>query len=78
MRLFVVRAPKGAGGDEPSYHRDDYERCFVLDGHVKITVDGREHRLRAGEGLVWDTVFDHRYEVMEASSFIKMLTPKGL
>ena len=76
MRLFIVHAPKGASGDAPSYHRDDYERCFVLKGRLKVTVRGKEYRLGAGEGLAWDSLFDHHYEVLESSSFIKMLTPK--
>jgi transcriptional regulator with XRE-family HTH domain len=75
-RLFVVRAHKGAGGDEPSLHRDDYERCFVLEGRVKVTVRGNDYMLRSGEGLMWDSLFDHRYDVQEPSLFIKMLTPK--
>jgi len=76
VRVFVIQAPKGTAGDEPSYHHDDYERCFVLDGQVKVTVRGKDYLLGAGEGLTWDTLFDHRYEVMQPSLFIKMLTPK--
>jgi DNA-binding XRE family transcriptional regulator len=77
-RLFYVKAPKGSGGDEPSYHRDDYERCFVMEGRVRITVRGNDYILRAGDGLVWDALFDHSYDVQENSQFIKMLTPKRL
>jgi hypothetical protein len=32
--------------------------------------------LRSGEGLMWDSLFDHHYDVQEPSVFIKMLTPK--
>jgi transcriptional regulator with XRE-family HTH domain len=77
-RLFVVKAPKGAGGDEPSFHRDDYERCFVLEGRVKIRIRGRDFQLGPGEGLIWDALTDHQYDVVEPSSFIKMLTPKRM
>jgi XRE family transcriptional regulator, regulator of sulfur utilization len=76
VRVFIVHAPKGAAGDEPTFHRDDYERCIVMDGQVKITVRGKDFLLGAGEGLTWDTLFDHHYEVLQPSSFIKMLTPK--
>ena len=76
-RLFVVRAPKGAAGDEASAHRDDYERCFVLEGQLKLTVRGRDYILRAGQGLMWDTLFEHHYEVQEPSLFLTVLTPKG-
>jgi transcriptional regulator with XRE-family HTH domain len=75
-RVFVVRAPKGSSGGEPNLHRDDYERCFVLEGRVKVTVRGNDYVLRAGQGLMWDSLFDHRYEVQEPATFIKMLTPK--
>jgi transcriptional regulator with XRE-family HTH domain len=75
-RLFYIRAPKGAAGDGASFHRDDYERCFVLDGCVKVTVHGRDYLLRTGEGLVWDALLEHRYDVQEPSTFLSLLTPK--
>jgi len=77
-RLFVIQAPKGASGDESDRHGADYERCFVLDGRVKVTVRGNEHILESGHGLVWDCLHDHTYEVMEPASFIMLLTPKKL
>jgi len=75
-RLSVIQAPKGASGDTPDGHGADYERCFVLDGRVKVTVRGNEHILESGHGLVWDSMNEHHYEVLEPASFITLLTPK--
>jgi transcriptional regulator with XRE-family HTH domain len=75
-RIFVIRAPKGAAGSEGAMHNDDYERCFVLDGRLKINVRENEYTLGAGDGLVWDSLYDHAYEALEATTFIKVLSPK--
>jgi transcriptional regulator with XRE-family HTH domain len=75
-RIFVIRAPKGAAGNEAALHSDDYERCFVLEGRLKVKVRDNEYRLGAGEGLVWDSCFDHAYEAMEPTIFVKVLSPK--
>jgi transcriptional regulator with XRE-family HTH domain len=76
MRLLVVRAPKGAAGNEPVPLRDDHVRCLVLEGALKITVRGKDYVLKSGDGLMWDGVLDHRYEALEPSAFIKILSPK--
>jgi len=75
-RVFLVRAPKGACGDAPEFHNDDSERCFVLDGQVKVTVRGDEYLLKPGDGLVWDSVLDHKYDVLEPATFVAVLSPK--
>jgi len=75
-RIFVIRAPKGAGGSEGAMHNDDYERCFVIEGRLKINVRESQYTLGAGDGLVWDSLYDHAYEALEPTTFIKVLTPK--
>jgi transcriptional regulator with XRE-family HTH domain len=75
-RIFVIRAPKGAVGSEPALHSDDYERCFVLDGRLKVVVRENEYTLGSGDGLVWDSLYDHAYEALEATTFVKVLSPK--
>jgi transcriptional regulator with XRE-family HTH domain len=75
-RIFLIRAPKGAVGTDPAFHCDDYERCFVIDGRLKVNVRENEYTLGAGEALVWDSLYDHAYEAMEATTFIKVLSPK--
>lgn len=77
-RVFVVRAPKGATGAEDEFHGDDYERCFVVDGQVKITIRGTEYLLSAGEGLTWDSLLDHTYDAMDGAMFVTVLTPKRM
>ena len=76
LRVFVIRAPKGATGRQAEFHQDDYEHCFVLKGKVKVTVRGSDYTLGPGEGLSWDCIFEHNYEALEASEFIAILTPK--
>lgn len=75
-RILCVTAPQGAKGWAAEFHRDDYERCFVLDGRVKITIHGTDYVLGAGDALAWDCLFDHNYEVLQPSTFITVLTPK--
>jgi len=75
-RVFVIRAPKGAAGSEAAFHSDDYERCFVLEGRLKVVVRDSEYLLGPGQGMTWDSLFDHSYEAVEPTTFIKILTPK--
>jgi transcriptional regulator with XRE-family HTH domain len=75
-RIFCVTAPKGASGWAAEFHRDDYERCFVLDGKVKITIRGSDYVLGPGDALAWDCLFEHNYEALEPATFITVLTPK--
>jgi len=75
-RVFVISAPKGAAGCEAAFHRDDYERCFVLEGRLKVVVRDSEYLLGPGEGLTWDSLFEHSYEAVEPTTFIEILTPK--
>jgi transcriptional regulator with XRE-family HTH domain len=78
-RVFVIRAPKGAAGCEAAFHgSDDYERCFVLEGRLKVVVRDGEYLLGPGEGLMWDSLFDHSYEAVEPTTFIEILTPKQM
>jgi transcriptional regulator with XRE-family HTH domain len=75
-RIFVIRAPKGARGSEPAFHSDDYERCFVIEGRLRVNVRENEYTLGSGDGLVWDSLYDHAYEAIEPTTFIKVLSPK--
>jgi transcriptional regulator with XRE-family HTH domain len=75
-RIFCISAPKGARGWAPDFHQDDYGRCFVLEGKVKVTIRGSEYLLGSGQGLAWDCFFEHSYEAVEPSTFITVLTPK--
>ena len=75
-RIFLIRAPKGATGSDPAFHSDDYERCFVIEGRLKINVRENEYTLGAGDGLVWDSIYEHAYQAMEPTTFIKVLSPK--
>ena len=76
MRIFHIAAPKGARGAAAESTQDDYERCFVLEGKVKITIHGSAYTLKAGDGLCWDCFYEHEYDVLERSTFISIVTPK--
>jgi len=76
MHIFHITAQKGARGIAVESTEDDYERCFVLDGSIKITIHGSPYTLKAGDGLCWDCFYQHEYEVLERSTFITILTPK--
>jgi transcriptional regulator with XRE-family HTH domain len=76
VRVLVMRTAKGAVANEPVPPRDDHARCLVLEGCVKLTVRDRDYVLKAGDGLMWDAVLDHRCEATEPSVFVKILSPK--
>lgn len=38
------------------------EHCYVLSGEILFYVDGKKHRLRAGEGIFIDSTLPHRAE----------------
>jgi len=75
-RVFHFTAPKGARGYGGEFHQDDYEHCYVLDGHLKVTIRGSRYDLKAGQALVWDCHFDHNYEAAEDTTFLVVLIPK--
>ena len=76
MHIFHITAQKGARGAAAKFTEDDYERCFVLEGRIRITIHGSPYTLKAGDGLCWDCFYEHEYEVLEESTFITILTPK--
>jgi len=77
-RIFCTRAPRGAVGNASEFHKDDHERCFVLDGKLKVTVGGNNYLLGPGEAMGWDCLVEHNVEVVEPATFITVLTPKHL
>ncbi len=76
VAVFHITARKGARGAAVECTDGQYQRCFVLEGKVRITIHGSPYTLKAGEGLCWDGFHEHAYEVLERSSFVAIVTPK--
>ena len=69
-RCFYADAPKGASRSNPDAHRDDFEICWVLEGRLRIDLPHESHVLSAGDGVQFDAVFEHTYEVLEDCKII--------
>ena len=61
-----LRGTASAGGivSRPEIHRDDFEVCWVLSGHLRITLPNERHDLRTGQALQFDAVLPHSYEAV--------------
>jgi transcriptional regulator with XRE-family HTH domain len=61
-RLLVLVSefePGASSGDEPYSHEADEECVYVLDGILEITVEGRTHRLAAGDAATFSSRRGH-------------------
>jgi transcriptional regulator with XRE-family HTH domain len=76
VRLCWISAPRPARQAELHFHGEDNEHCFVLDGRLKVEIRGSQYELGPGEAIAWDGYFDHAVEVLEPSTFIRLLMPK--
>jgi len=77
-RILCTHAPRGAVGDASDQHDGSHERCFVLQGKLRVTVGGNSYLLAAGEAMAWDCVLDHSLEVVEPATFITVLTQEHM
>lgn len=60
--IYVGSMKKGAVLKETKGHRMYFETVFVHKGDVELTVQGRAHRLGAGQSLYFDSIFEHKYK----------------
>lgn len=58
-------AKKSGDLSRPEIHEDDYEICWVLDGHVEISLPDETHQLSKGDALQFDAILPHSYKVLE-------------
>ena len=65
VRCLSGNAPAGARVSRPEIHRDDYELCWVLRGHVRFSLPNETHELVAGTAIQFDAVLEHTYEALE-------------
>jgi transcriptional regulator with XRE-family HTH domain len=64
VRCLHGSAPAGGIVSRPEIHRDDFEVCWVLNGHLRITLPSEKHDLRSGQALQFDAILPHSYEAV--------------
>jgi transcriptional regulator with XRE-family HTH domain len=55
-------AATGGSGDPPIHEPGSRETAVVLEGSATLVVDGRRHRLRAGDSVTFDADLAHHFE----------------
>jgi transcriptional regulator with XRE-family HTH domain len=76
-KLLYAFAPAGTQLSRPEAHKDVYEICWVLDGHILITLPSEKHELKAGDALQFDAVFEHSYQALKDSQLLIAHLTKG-
>lgn len=64
VRCLHGSAKSGGTVSRPEIHRDDFEVCWVLRGHLRIALPSENHDLRAGQALQFDAILPHSYEAV--------------
>ncbi len=64
VRLLLGYARAGGAVARPEIHRDDFEVCWVLSGHLRITLPSERHDLRSGQAIQFDAILPHSYEAV--------------
>ena len=61
LALGISRYEPGASTGDDSYSHDGVEAGLVLSGCLELTLDGRVHRLEAGDSFSFKSELPHRY-----------------
>ena len=61
LALGISRYEPGASTGDDSYRHVGEEAGMVLSGTLELTLDGRVHRLEAGDSFSFDSGIEHRY-----------------
>ena len=64
VRLLRGYARAGGTVSRPEIHRDDFEVCWLLSGHLRITLPSERHDLRSGQAIQFDAILPHSYEAV--------------
>lgn len=64
VRCLHGTAKAGSTVSRPEIHRDDFEVCWVLCGHLRITLSSEMHDLKQGDALQFDAILPHSYEAL--------------
>ncbi|MDD3885606.1 MAG: XRE family transcriptional regulator [Victivallaceae bacterium] len=67
MRCMHAYAEAGSELSNPEVHRDDYELCWVIRGHLKFTLQRETYDLLPGTSIQFDALLPHTYEAQEDS-----------
>lgn len=70
IRCLMGTATAGDRVSRPKIHLDDYEVCWVLEGHLRFSLPQETHELRAGDAIQFDAILEHTYEAMEDTKFL--------
>jgi transcriptional regulator with XRE-family HTH domain len=65
VQALVGEARAGGKVSNPEIHQDDLEVCWVLRGQIRVTLPHERHILKAGDGIQFDAILEHTYEVIE-------------
>lgn len=74
--MLVSIAPGGVLGEEETHEGEEF--AYVLQGELGYTVDGVEHRLRAGDSLHLLSSIPHRLynDTAQATIVVSVVTPR--
>jgi len=61
LALGISRYEPGATTGDDCYSHGGEEAGMVLSGNLELTLDGRVHRLEAGDSFSFDSSLEHRY-----------------
>ena len=75
--LLFGRLKKGWRASAPSIHGNVLETCVLLSGKVQIKIHDTVYRMKPGELLQFDAVFDHEYFALEESFVLIVHGPRG-
>ncbi len=70
IRCLLGTATAGDHVSRPKIHKNDYEICWVLQGHLRFTLPHETHELKAGDAIQFDAILEHTYKAMEDTKFL--------
>jgi transcriptional regulator with XRE-family HTH domain len=70
IRCLLGRALAGDRVSRPKIHKNDYEVCWVLEGHLRFSLPQETHELKAGDAIQFDAILEHTYEAIENTKFL--------
>jgi len=70
VRCLKGHAKAGAKLSRPEIHGDDYEVCWVQEGHLSFALPNETHELKSGDAIQFDAILAHSYEAREETFFL--------
>jgi transcriptional regulator with XRE-family HTH domain len=71
FEIYWLKAGKGGRiGSEFDLHEDTAEVCFVLSGHLVLTVGEQEVTVTEGMAIRFNALHEHRFDVIEDTEFL--------